>query len=319
LISETLEALGPFKAITSQDIQQMLALEERKQTLGCTTDSACIAEIGGALGADYMINGSVLQADGNYLVQLQLSNVKKARVEQRVTRDVTGQQRQLFDDTRIATKLLVRDVLAQRSGSIAVTSSVEGATIKLDGSIVGVAPLATLSASGGMHTLTLEKDGFINATRDIEVVEQQTTTLNVVLQPSEDFRRAYVAKAGRTRALAWTFLAVGIAGIGAGATFFAVSATGAGQLRSEIQAYNENELRTNDGFDRINQRKAQLGTFDTLVLVAGGIGVASLTTAIVLLATGDNPRALDPKTEVRAGVTLRIVPALNGLSLAGTF
>lgn len=318
LISETLEGLGPFKAITTQDIQQMLALEERKQSLGCSSDSACIAEIGGALGADYMVNGSVLVADGTYVLQLQLSNVKKARVEQRVTRDVTGQQRQLLEDTRVATKLLVRDILSQRSGWIALTTGVEGATVKLDGTIIGVTPLNTFAASGGMHTLVVEREGFIAATRDVEVTEQQTAQVNVVMQPSEDFRRAYSARAGRTRALAWTFLGVGVAGLGVGATFLALSVTSASQLRRDIVAYNDSELKTNAAYDRINQRKSQLGTYDTLALVLAGVGVASLTTSIILFATGDDPHALEAKVEV-GGVSMTLQPSLGGAAVAGSF
>jgi hypothetical protein len=46
---------------------QMLALEQAKQSVGCGSDMACLAEIGGALGADYLITGSVLLVGDTYL------------------------------------------------------------------------------------------------------------------------------------------------------------------------------------------------------------------------------------------------------------
>src|SRR6185436_17184996 len=113
-ISQTLEELGPFKAITSADIMQMLALESLKQSVGCS-EASCLAEIGGAIGADYMISGSLLEMGGAWIIQLQLMNIGAARVEDRVSRDFKGTGVGLFDEMKIATKMVVRSILAQKS------------------------------------------------------------------------------------------------------------------------------------------------------------------------------------------------------------
>ncbi|OGQ77270.1 MAG: hypothetical protein A2289_02260 [Deltaproteobacteria bacterium RIFOXYA12_FULL_58_15] len=44
--------------IGSQDINAMLGLDKMKDALGCT-DLSCAADIGGALGVDFVLTGSV--------------------------------------------------------------------------------------------------------------------------------------------------------------------------------------------------------------------------------------------------------------------
>src|SRR5690349_9579681 len=79
LIPQTLDELGPFKAISKQDIEQMLRLEQMKDAVGCG-DVSCLAEIGGALGADYLVSGSLVDVgSGMYMTQLQLLNIKTSR------------------------------------------------------------------------------------------------------------------------------------------------------------------------------------------------------------------------------------------------
>src|SRR5262249_52636242 len=47
-----------LKAITKNDIQALLGLERMKDALGCG-DVSCLAEIGGALGADRLMSGTL--------------------------------------------------------------------------------------------------------------------------------------------------------------------------------------------------------------------------------------------------------------------
>lgn len=69
-----------LRVVTQSDIQAMLSLEKQKQLLGCAEDVACMAEIGGALGAERLLVPSVTKLGGTYLVHLKLIDVKKARV-----------------------------------------------------------------------------------------------------------------------------------------------------------------------------------------------------------------------------------------------
>ena len=59
MVSEQLDATGAFSTISTQDIKQMMGFERLKDLTSCESDTSCIAEIGGALGADFLVTGSV--------------------------------------------------------------------------------------------------------------------------------------------------------------------------------------------------------------------------------------------------------------------
>jgi hypothetical protein len=61
----------------------MLGFQKEKAMLGCAEDSACMAEIGGALGTDYVLVGQVASFGTRYRIALSLQDVKKAKVVSR--------------------------------------------------------------------------------------------------------------------------------------------------------------------------------------------------------------------------------------------
>ncbi|MDQ3264671.1 MAG: DUF3280 domain-containing protein [Myxococcota bacterium] len=70
-----------FDVVGKSDIDAMLGLERQKQLLGCADDaSSCLAELGGALGADYVLLGSVARIDQTRRVDLKLLDAKENRV-----------------------------------------------------------------------------------------------------------------------------------------------------------------------------------------------------------------------------------------------
>jgi hypothetical protein len=87
-------ALGPYLAqvlakevaertnappVVSADITAMLGFERNKRMLGCEEDSACLAEITGALGVEQVLASSVAVSGGRYLIAMSLLDTRKAR------------------------------------------------------------------------------------------------------------------------------------------------------------------------------------------------------------------------------------------------
>ena len=70
----------------SNDVQQQL--------LGCDT-SGCIAELGGALGADYLLVASLGKVGAAYLLNIKLMNVRSANIVLRFSQPVKGGEEQL--------------------------------------------------------------------------------------------------------------------------------------------------------------------------------------------------------------------------------
>ncbi|HEY6001421.1 MAG TPA: hypothetical protein VIV57_01025 [Anaeromyxobacter sp.] len=75
-----------FDVISQSDVAAMIGFEKQRQMLGCAEDSGCLAEIGGALGVDYVLSGQVGQIGSRYHLSLRLLDSRKAKVASRVAR-----------------------------------------------------------------------------------------------------------------------------------------------------------------------------------------------------------------------------------------
>ena len=75
LIASELNKLEVFKVISREDIRNMLSFEKDKERLGCEADQACLAEIGGALGVEYIIAGSLAAIGDQTVLSLTLNNM----------------------------------------------------------------------------------------------------------------------------------------------------------------------------------------------------------------------------------------------------
>lgn len=72
-------ARAGFEVISQADIAAMLAFQKQRQMLGCT-DEGCLAEIGGALGAEYVLAGEAARVGSRDHLTLTLLDARRARV-----------------------------------------------------------------------------------------------------------------------------------------------------------------------------------------------------------------------------------------------
>lgn len=76
-------ARAGYDVISQADVSAMIGFEKQKQVLGCAEETSCLAEIGGALGVDYMLTGQVGQIGSQYRISLLLVDSRRARVAAR--------------------------------------------------------------------------------------------------------------------------------------------------------------------------------------------------------------------------------------------
>lgn len=70
-----------FEVIGASDIAAMLGLERQKQLAGCAEDAnTCLAELGGALGAEFLLLGSMARIDQDRRIDLKLLDTRKNKV-----------------------------------------------------------------------------------------------------------------------------------------------------------------------------------------------------------------------------------------------
>lgn len=66
---------GSFAVIGKSDMDSVLGFDKQRQALGCT-DTACFAEIGGALGVNRIIDVQVAKTDKTWMINAKLIDIK---------------------------------------------------------------------------------------------------------------------------------------------------------------------------------------------------------------------------------------------------
>lgn len=108
-IAQTLSPFGGLEVFTTNDIRRVTDLEAQKQAMGCDADS-CLAEIAGAMGAQYVIFGRLGVLGDRVLVQLNLFDAVKAEPVAR--QEVRGKDLgEVVDRMGPAVKELTRSLL----------------------------------------------------------------------------------------------------------------------------------------------------------------------------------------------------------------
>lgn len=86
-VTAELAAREYFEPISSAEIVTLLGVERQKQLLGCGDDSSsCSAEIASALGAPYVMTGSLTRLEGVFQLNLQVVDTVKSRAIGRSTK-----------------------------------------------------------------------------------------------------------------------------------------------------------------------------------------------------------------------------------------
>lgn len=101
-----------ISVLTQEDVGALLGVEKTRQMLGCT-DSGCMADLGGALGADRVIHGSMGRVGESLVVNLSALDPAKARTTASVSERLRGAGEEAFLD---ALPTLVDGLLSEPPG-----------------------------------------------------------------------------------------------------------------------------------------------------------------------------------------------------------
>jgi TolB-like protein len=104
-----------FSVISQSDIVALIGFEKQKQIMGCGEDSSCLAEIGGALGAEYVLMSQVGRIGSRFHMSIQLLDGRKGVPLSRVSRFSNSSEDALAE-------------AAQRAVAEAITGVKTGAT-----------------------------------------------------------------------------------------------------------------------------------------------------------------------------------------------
>jgi TolB-like protein len=209
-----IDKLKLFDVISGDDVQAMLDQQQLKDALSCDSTS-CLAELGGALDARYMINGKASKSGEGVRITMTLLDVYEAKAIERDTREMAISA--IETDVPGMAKKLFNSILAASGGSVVLSCSEVGASLFIDGDLVTTATgrMFKTLVPGGTHRVEAKKEGFVTWAQDIDVGPESEQRLTIDLMPSQDFIRARIAASNSRRFMG--MLSGGVAlGLGAG-------------------------------------------------------------------------------------------------------
>lgn len=92
LVTETYSRRPELHVVAASDLQKLLELEATKSSMGCD-DATCLSEIAGAMGARYVVFGSVGRLGDLLVVTLNVFDAERAEAVQRHTIQVRDAER----------------------------------------------------------------------------------------------------------------------------------------------------------------------------------------------------------------------------------
>jgi hypothetical protein len=86
------------RVISAKELDTMMGYEQKKQLSGCN-DTACVVAIGGAMGVDKLVVGSIGKLGNSYLFNVKLLNVFEGRVDAIFDKRLKGASEEELLDT----------------------------------------------------------------------------------------------------------------------------------------------------------------------------------------------------------------------------
>ena len=125
-MTSELNRLVEYRIISWDDVSKMLEHHAGLQAMGCD-DTECFAEIGGALGVDYIIAGDIGALGDRFVMSIRQIDINRAETVGRVSRRVTGNIGLLMD--RIPE--MVEEMFKTGGGNLLSGSQAEEAPVRV--------------------------------------------------------------------------------------------------------------------------------------------------------------------------------------------
>jgi TolB-like protein len=181
LLAIELKKVDGTSVISRDEIKAMLQYETQKQIAQCKSDVACLVEIGGALGVEYLVSGGLGKLEDTYVIHLKLMDINKAEVVQRVSESFRGPETQLAQAIRFATRALLNQG-ADGQGGVNLQASVEPAEASIDGGDPIQIPKSVESLPSGKHSLSVSAADHYTRFQEFYVEDGVSTKMRVELE-----------------------------------------------------------------------------------------------------------------------------------------
>ena len=151
--------------------------------LGCDASSvACLRQAAEQLEVQVLIYGVVTREGDSYRLRVEIFDNNTQKVTHRLQKTVTNQDDIIFTYRRELEKFFGDLRKEQLAASLAITSNVRGATVKLNGEDVGITPFERTGLTPGLYAIEVSKEGFTTWNTEVELAERSNMRMRAPLQ-----------------------------------------------------------------------------------------------------------------------------------------
>jgi len=181
LAATALSRGGTYETVTEADLKGVLATDALRQVLGCE-DASCVRSLGDAVKTEWLLSGTLGRTGTDQTLTLALLDVATTRPVARVQRGIPRGV-----NTAAAVDRLVDELVAKVNGDplaeLTFSSDPAGATVLLDGVILGETPLPPVAVRPGTHEVVVQKAEYVSGRVDVMLLAGDTRTEIVTLVP----------------------------------------------------------------------------------------------------------------------------------------
>ncbi len=186
VVALELKQFQGITVISREEIKAALQFEADKQSLGCDSVS-CFAEIGNAMGVQYLMTGSVGKLKDTHILNLQVIDIRDTAIIGRASEFFTGPE----DGLLAATRFVLRDLFGvpeEGQGFFKLTANVDDIELILNGTPLGMWPEIAPDEhqDAGKLQIMARKKGYQTLSQEayIEPGRLTSISLNLIKEPT---------------------------------------------------------------------------------------------------------------------------------------
>ncbi len=287
------------------------SLDDLLLAVGCGTLDECADLLREIMETDLIAWGHVDVSEGTVSVQLTLWNLQTG-MEIRRRSHVLGGVSPLF--VREHRAVFARALLYGDEARMTVASFPEGATVEIDGEVVGTTPATLDGLSLGPHVVRVSEPGYA-AREEVVVADLEEGLVNVVLRSERDVGRATrePREPMNTGFLPWALIAAG-SGMVAGGVVSGVQETQTQREFDDVVAERDLDRERAETLRDDGERQARLANALT---AAGAVTIVAGVVWKVLSPAADD----DSSSSASRPVTLTpvVAPLVRGAEIGVSF
>jgi hypothetical protein len=284
LLIGTIAARGGVTILGKEEFQAQLGQGDAG-TLECVESMPCLGRVGVQLGVSEVVVGTLATRDGTWIFNLNRVDVRSGTIVGRVFRELEGDLGEVADALNDAIPELYETPV--RTGTLIVTSDVEGAEIFLDGTLIGAIANGRLrreNVAFGEHEVRASAPGRTPWERRIDLGEGEERTLAAQLPPLES------GGDPRLHPVFWTGLGIGVLSL---AVAIPLAVSSQSQLELTEEARWTMETTRADAVAYYQDRTAEAIAANVLFVVSGLAATTALVWLFLPIAQATDPAPVD--------------------------